>query len=132
MKTKSEHEIQSEIMVALSKHHCTIQRINVGQGYLIQRWQVVRKLPNGNYEVEAPLRWFKSGASSGHPDIYGFRWVDGKIFYIEVKSASGKPRDDQIRFHDMLTSHGIIHGIARNVKDALMIVDGGLQGYGFN
>lgn len=32
----------------------------------------------------------------------------------------------------MLTSHNIIHGIARSVDDALMIINGGLVGYGFN
>lgn len=31
----------------------------------------------------------------------------------------------------MLQHHGIIHGIARSAKDALMIVDGGLIGYGY-
>ncbi|MCZ3587483.1 VRR-NUC domain-containing protein, partial [Lactobacillus gasseri] len=53
-------------------------------------------------------------------------------FYIEVKNATGKPREDQIRFHHMLTSHNIIHGIARSVDDARMIVEGGLVGYGFD
>ena len=54
------------------------------------------------------------------------------IFRIEVKSKTGKPRPDQIRFHEFLQSHNVIHGIARNVSDALMIVDGGLCGYGYD
>ena len=61
----------------------------------------------------------------------GFRWVDNQFFCIEVKSKTGKPRPDQIRFHEFLQSHHVIHGIARSVKDALMIVDGALQGYGY-
>ena len=28
-------------------------------------------------------------------------------------------------------SHNIIHGVARSAKDALMIVEGGLVGYGY-
>lgn len=32
----------------------------------------------------------------------------------------------------MLTSHNIIHGIARSVDDARMIVEGALIGYGFD
>lgn len=127
-----EHEIQKKIQVALSKHSCTVQRINVGKGFMIRYGQIVKQLPNGNYEIRGPLNYFDAGASKGHPDLYGFRWVDGKIFYIEVKSKIGKPSEDQIRFHNMLTSHNIIHGIARSVQDALMIVDGGLCGFGYD
>lgn len=109
-----EHEIQKEIQVALSRHKCTVFRANVGKVQTIDG------------------RWFDTGLPQGHPDLYGFRWVDNQIFYIEVKSKTGKPRPDQIRFHEFLASHNVIHGIARSVKDALMIVDGGLQGYGFD
>ena len=110
---KSEHAIQNEIQLALSKHKCSILRANVGKF----------RLPDG--------RFFNTGLPNGFPDLVGFRWTDGKIFFIEVKSAKGKLRPDQIVFHKMLQSHGIIHGVARSVKDALMIADGGLTGYGY-
>lgn len=61
----------------------------------------------------------------------GFRWVDNQIFFIEVKSKTGKPRPDQIRFHEFLASHNVIHGIVRSVDDALKIVNEGLIGYGY-
>ncbi|MCT0196525.1 VRR-NUC domain-containing protein [Lactobacillus helveticus] len=110
---KSEHAIQNEIQVALSKHKCTIFRANVGK----------IRLPDG--------RFFNTGLPNGFPDLVGFRWTDGKIFFIEVKNAKGRLRPDQIVFHKMLASHNIIHGVARSVSDALMIVDGGLTGYGY-
>lgn len=110
---KSEHAIQNEIQLALSKHQCTVFRANVGK----------IKLSDG--------RFFSTGLPKGFPDLFGFRWTDGKIFFIEVKSAKGRPRADQVVFHKMLQSHTIIHGIARSVSDALMIVDGGLTGYGY-
>lgn len=112
--SESEHEIQSRIQIELSKHKCTVFRTNVGK----------MRTPDG--------RFFSTGLPSGFPDLSGFRWIDGKAFYIEVKNATGKPREDQIRFHHMLTSHGIIHGIARSVDDARMIVEGALIGYGFD
>lgn len=112
--TVSEHSIQSQIQVELSKHHCTVFRANVGKV----------RTPDG--------RFFSTGLPSGYTDLSGFRWVDGKAFFIEVKNSTGKPREDQIRFHRMLASHNIIHGIARSVDDARMIVDGALVGYGFD
>lgn len=108
-----EHSIQKSIQLALSKHKCSVFRGNVGKV----------RLPDG--------RFFDTGLPKGFPDLFGFRWVDNQIFFIEVKSATGKPREDQIRFHEFLQSHGVIHGIARSDKEALMIVDGGLIGYGF-
>lgn len=110
---KSEHQIQKEIQLAVSKHHCTIFRTNVGKVRTSDR------------------RWFDTGLPNGHPDLYGFRWVDNQVFYIEVKNAKGKPREDRIRFHKFLQSHHVIHGIARSAQDALMIVEGGLIGYGY-
>lgn len=111
--SESEHSIQSKIMIALSKHHCSIFRANVGK----------IRTPDG--------RFFTTGLPNGFSDLFGFRWVDNQIFFIEVKNAEGKPREDQIRFHEMLASHHVCHGIARSPQEALMIVDGGLVGYGF-
>lgn len=108
-----EHKIQSDILVALSAHQCTPFRINVGKG----------KTVDGRY--------FSTGVKPGYPDISGFRWSDGKAFFIEVKTKTGRPRKEQIQFHKMLTSHHIVHGIARSVDDALKIVNEGLVGYGF-
>lgn len=110
---ESEHSIQKKIQVALSRHKCSVFRTNVGKVQTIDH------------------RWFDTGLPQGFPDLVGYRWVDNQIFFIEVKNKTGKPREDQIRFHEFLQSHNVIHGIARNVQDALMIVDGGLTGYGY-
>ena len=67
------------------------------------------------------------------------------IYYVKigdhnwVKSYAGRHTSmfsvkivpDQIRFHEMLTKRGVIHGIARSVADATKIVKEGLIGYGF-
>lgn len=57
--------------------------------------------------------------------------VDGSIFFIECKNETGRPRADQIRFHNFLMKQHTIHGIARSPEDALKIINGGLVGYGF-
>ena len=111
--TLSEHEIQKRIQVAVSRSGCTIFRTNVGKV----------KTADG--------RWFDTGLPKGFPDLMGFRWSDGRIFFIEVKSATGRPRPDQIIFHKFLQSHSVIHGIARSPEDALKIIKEGLVGYGY-
>ncbi|MGQ5708811.1 VRR-NUC domain-containing protein [Lactobacillus sp. PSON] len=110
---KSEHQIQNEIRVVLSQNKCTVFRANVGSV----------KLPDG--------RWFTTGLPKGFPDLFGIRWSDNQTFFIEVKNATGKPRADQVRFHEFLKSHNVIHGIARSSEDALKIVQCGLVGYGY-
>lgn len=111
---KPEHQIQNEIRLALSRNQCTVFRVNVGKIHL----------PDGTF--------FQTGVPNGHPDCYGFRWVDNQIFYIEVKNERGRPRKDQIRFHNFLQSHNVIHGICRSADDALKVVTDGLIGYGFD
>lgn len=111
--SQPEHLIQDQIRLALSANQCTVFRVNVGSV----------RLPDG--------RFFKTGVPSGYSDLSGFRWSDGKAFFIEVKTKTGRPRQDQIQFHHMLTSHGILHGIARSPEDAIKIVKEGLIGYGF-
>lgn len=108
-----EQKIQNDIRVALSKNKCTVFRVNVGSV----------RTPDG--------RFFSAGVPGGHPDLYGFRWSDNQVFYIEVKNERGKPREDQVKFHQMLTKHSIIHGICRSTDDALKVVTDGLIGYGF-
>lgn len=110
---KSEHEIQSEIMLAVSARHCTIFRANVGKF----------KTQDG--------RWVSTGLPNGYPDLFGFIHGSNKIFFIEVKNATGRPRPDQIRFHKFLQKNKVIHGIARSPEDALKIIDKELVGYGY-
>ena len=108
-----EQIIQDQIRVALSNAGNTVFRINVGSV----------RLPDG--------RWFQTGVPKGHPDLYGFRHKDNQIFFIEVKNEKGRPRPDQIQFHEFLQSHGVIHGIARSPRDAVEIVEEGLIGFGY-
>lgn len=108
-----EHEIQKKIQVAVSQRNCTIFRANVGKILL----------SDGGY--------FDTGLPKGFPDLFGFRWCDHHIFFIEVKSKTGEPSEEQVIFHEFLQSHQIIHGLARSEKDALLIVEGGLIGYGY-
>lgn len=110
---KSEALIQNEIRIALSENDCTCFRANVGSVMT-------------NHGIP-----FSTGLPKGHPDLYGFKHSNGKVFYIEVKNEKGKPRPDQIKFHEFLTKYNIIHGLARSAGDALNIVEREFVGYGY-
>ncbi|EMF0559032.1 VRR-NUC domain-containing protein [Enterococcus faecium] len=102
---KSEHQIQDEIRIALSKHGCTIFRSNAGQVTTIEGRQFY-------------------GMPKGFPDLCGHRNSDGKSIYIEVKNEKGKLRPEQIRFGEFLKTQPVLYGVARSVEEALKIVEG--------
>jgi len=100
---KSEHTIQNEIMLALSKNHCTVFRSNAGKV----------RTEDGRTIMLFP---------KGFPDLCGFRHSDGRFFAIEIKNEKGRLRDDQKRFAEFAEQYPILYGVARSVDDALRIV----------
>lgn len=105
MEIKSEATVMKEIMLAVSQAGNKIFRSNVGRVQTIDG------------------RWFDTGLPKGHADLYGFR-PDGQVFYIEVKSETGRVRPDQINFLETMRKNGALAGIARSVEDAMKIING--------
>lgn len=102
---KTEHDIQNEIRMAFAQIGILCFRANVGRV----------KMKDG--------RWFDTGLPKGFCDLFGFR-EDGQIFFIEVKNKNGKPRDEQVKFINLVKSKGALAGIARSVEDAMEIING--------
>ena len=100
---KSEHEIQNEIRIALSKD-CIIFRVNVGTCHT----------KDG--------RFFKTGVPKGFPDLFGVRKTDGKAVFIEVKNANGRPSEEQMNFIEKMRSVNAVAGICRSVEDAMNLI----------
>ena len=101
---KTETDIMNEIRLALSAEGHMNFRANVGKV----------KMADG--------RWFSTGLPDGFSDLFGFRKTDAKIFFIEVKTPTGKLRKDQERFLTAMYQRGAIVGVARSTEDALRIV----------
>lgn len=101
---KSEHQIQNEIMIELSKHDCTIARSNAGKAYS----------PSGSVIMLFPKGW---------PDLTGFRHSDGKVILIEVKNDKGRLRPDQKKFAEFIKKYPVIYGVCRSVDDAIKLVE---------
>lgn len=105
MAIKTEHDVQNEIRLALSKQGYCVFRINSGKV----------KTDDG--------RWFDVGVPKGFSDLLAIR--NGKAYFIEVKNEVGRPTDEQLNFiKQMQTRYGCRAGIARSVEDALSIVEG--------
>lgn len=102
---RSEHDIQSEIRLALSAEGYCVFRVNSGKV----------KMADG--------RWFETGVPKGFSDLFAVK--DGKISFIEVKNEIGRPSAEQIKFIEVMRNrYGCRAGIARSVEDALKIVKG--------
>lgn len=99
----SEHDVQNSIRLELSRLGIPCFRVNVGK---------VRT---------ADGRWFDTGVPKGFSDLFGFR-QDGQVFFIEVKNETGKAREEQIRFMELMRDKGAIAGIARSVDEALELI----------
>ena len=98
-----ESAIMHQIQAALSSKGCFVLRTNSGVFYD----------SNGNrVRVGFP----------GLSDLIGFR-PDGKFFALEIKTETGRPTEEQLKFIDFCHRKGIPAGIARSVEDALRILE---------
>ena len=101
---RKESNIGNEICVALSRLGCKIFRSQSGNFYT-------------KYGDEIKI------GVTGMSDYHGHR-PDGKAFYIETKTKTGRASDDQKRFLRAMYNSGALAGIARSVDDAIEIIEG--------
>jgi len=100
----AEQATQDAIRVALAQAGYVVFRTNVGKV----------KTADG--------RFFDTGLPSGFPDLMGYKPDNGRIFFIEVKTAIGRRRKDQVNFANGLRNKNVIYGVARSADEAVAIV----------
>lgn len=98
-----EHAVQNAVRIALSEY-AVVFRANVGK------------------VVTPDVRYFDTGLPVGFSDLFGFRKSDGRAFFIECKTKSGRASPAQKNFIEQMQKNGAIAGIARSVEDALKII----------
>ncbi|UJA41864.1 VRR-NUC domain-containing protein [Staphylococcus epidermidis] len=101
----TEQKIQNEIILAINQRGHRLFRANAGK--VITRDNRVIKL-----------------LSKRFPDTFGYRKSDGKFIAIEVKTESGRLRSEQKKFKTFAETQNILYGVARNVEEAIEIVEG--------
>ena len=102
----TEQDIQNQIRMALSPI-AVVFRVNTG---------TVKTIDG---------RYFKTGVPKGYSDLSGFRKSDGKMFFIEVKTPTGRASKDQLHFLEQMDRYPVITGIARSADEALEIIERG-------
>ena len=100
----AEQALQDAIRVALAQTGYIVFRTNVGKV----------KTADG--------RWFDTGLPSGFPDLMGYKPENGRIYFIEVKTKTGRRRKDQVAFANGLRNKNVIYGVARSAEEAITIV----------
>ena len=113
--SKSEHRIQDEIRLALSDHGIVL-RLNSGKAYSGNRIFDNRR---GTY-ILTELRTIAL-CPKGTPDLL-FIGTNGVIAFIEVKAESGKLREDQKLFLNLMQNYGYRCGVAHSPQEALRII----------
>lgn len=125
MKKTTEHDIQSSIRLALSERGYFTERINVGSGFLIDK-RLMAKLKSACPKLREELDkvpYFSTGAVNGRSDLSAVK--DGKIYFLEVKTATGRVRPEQEKFLQVMRDrYGCKGGIVRSVEDAIKLVEG--------
>ena len=117
----NEQDIQNSIRIELSKHNFFVERINVGEGFLVpaKLFEIIRKrcpdLPLNN------ISYFKTGAVKGRSDLSAVK--DGRVYFLEVKTPKGTVKPEQEKFLAVMRDrYGCAAGIVRSVDDALKLV----------
>lgn len=105
----AEQACQDSIRVALAQEGYIVFRANVGKV----------KTADG--------RWFDSGLPTGFPDLMGFKPENGRVYFIEVKTKTGRRRKDQVLFANGLKNKNVIYGVCRSAEEAVSIVKNELK-----
>jgi hypothetical protein len=103
----SETDLMHQIMIALSTDGHFVARANVGMFFTKDGRPV------------------KTGLPKGFSDLFGHRASDARAFYLEVKTAKGRARPEQLAFIAAMKKRGALAAIVRSVEDARLAVNGG-------
>lgn len=100
----TEADLMRSIMVALSADGHFVARANVGLFFTKDGRPV------------------KTGLPTGFSDLFGHRLGDCRAFYLEVKTATGRPTEQQLAFIAAMKKRGALAGIVRSVQDARRVL----------
>ena len=124
-----ETKLQNLQMLALSKAGCLVWRVETAGAWV---GKVIHK--DNQTVTLANARMIQAGLCRGGSDIIGIRptvitqemvgQTVGVFLADEVKTPTGRPTKEQLRFIEAVNKAGGIAGVARSVSDALELIGG--------
>lgn len=99
-----ESALMHAIMLALADRGHTVFRANVGLFFTRDGRPVATGLPRG------------------FADLFGHR-PDGCVWYLEIKTATGRLRPEQAAFLAAMRLSGARAGVARSINEAITIIE---------
>ncbi|MCC5466122.1 VRR-NUC domain-containing protein [Pelosinus baikalensis] len=128
--TKSEHDIQNEVRIAISENSLGVCfRANVGVAWVGNK---IIKQKDGSILIKEP-RPFKTGLPEGFSDLLIIQSLVvtpemvgqqvAQASFLEIKKLTGKPSSAQLNFIEQMQRLGAKAGVARSVEDALSILE---------
>lgn len=107
-KGPSEHQIQSRLIDQLA--------------YALKPELEIRAIPNGGLRAKRVAIALKAeGVKKGTPDLV-LALPEGKVAWLEMKNATGKLQPEQEAFRDKVKLLGHLWGMARSVKEAMIVL----------
>lgn len=100
----TEHDIQNQIRLELSKAGFVVFRANVGDFLTLDG------------------RYMKSTLPVGFSDLFAVK--NGRVYFFEVKDAKGKATKEQLKFLQRMQDLGCCAGVVRSVDDVVELVGG--------
>lgn len=124
---KETDEMKKGMIHLSSLGHCVF-RMNVGVAWVGTGEPVRVRAPcmvqmNPGDVLLRRARRLDTGVPTGFSDTFGFT-KDLRPFFMEWKSATGRPSKEQKQFLNAVHARGAIAGIARSTDEAIAIVSG--------
>jgi hypothetical protein len=88
--------------------------------YLLARGLVAYRINSGAVKTETG--GFFRGAPVGHPDLVAILPPMGRLWYIEVKTATGKQTAHQQAFAAKASAAGALVTVARRIEDVEVVL----------
>lgn len=110
----AETNLQTEIQIAL----CALPNCHCFRKQVGRFWQGRPAQLNGK-TILTNIRAVNSGVP-GESDLYGH--INGRAFFLEVKTETGKSTSEQERFITAMRESGAIAAVVRDVDSAIKAV----------
>lgn len=130
MQDMKEGNVQAHGRMEASKAGAVTFRNNVGGAWSGKK---VKKFQDGSIILKDPM-WIKFGLVEGSGDTIGWKSITitpdmvgmtiAQFLSIEYKTATGRARDKQVKWHEVVSKAGGLSGFARNNDDVRRIIAG--------